>query len=235
MWKILSDKHSTERITYKQTMLQTIVTENTFFETVLALFFYRRRQGFHFIGTPVHGQSYITNFLCTSLSAEHNFLCNKIIFYHMCSVDGSSKSTSFLFIKQFSESILSLNPYIGQQIHFDLNIQPFFRKKICLDDVIVCSGHLLLEPLRKVSKEQPRRKYIIIIEFPDKCLISGKAMNIINILRTLILDLPEQFKILFISRQTIYDFDDLDFTPIDSIDLTRIGRNAKRFCIQGMF
>lgn len=223
IWNVLSDKYPTGRKapTYYKTTHQTLVTEKTIFENELVSFFEGCRKGHHFIGTPGHGKSYVTDFLCTSLSAEHNLICNKIMFYHMCSLNDINSSNSFFFIKQFSDSILSLNPDIGQQMYLDPNVLVFFQEEFCLHDMTACTESLLLTPMKKLSTKYPGRRYIILMDFLDDCLVSGKDMNIIQILRTLIKDLPEQFRFLFISRQQKFEFSELDFLI--------------EFCVQGMF
>ncbi|CAG2216161.1 HARBI1 [Mytilus edulis] len=213
-------------------MIQTLFTESMLQEKVLTSFLDQRRKGLHIIGTPGNGKSYITNFLCTLSSAEYNWLCNKIIFYHICSLDDPNSSSAFLFIKQFSESIISRYPYIGQQIYFDQNIQPFFQEEFCLYDLNECAKTLILAPLKKVSTNQPGRKHIILMDYLDDCLVSGKDMNIIHVLRTLIQYLPQQFKFLFISRRYKYEFIDLDFLSIDSVATLRIEKYTKGLCVQ---
>lgn len=237
MFKVLPDKWSTEvkDAVHEKKMIQPLFTESMFQEKVLTTFLDQRRKGLYILGTPGNGKSYITNFLCTSSSAEYNLLCNKIIFYHSCSLDDPCSSSAFLFIKQFSESIISRYPYIGQHIYFDQNIQRFFQEEYCLFDLNECAKTLILTPLKKVSTNQPGRKHIILMDYLDDCSVSGKDMNIIHVLRTLIQYLPEQFKFLFISRRYKHEFIDLDFLSIDSVSTKRIGKNTEGLCVQGMF
>lgn len=202
----------------------------------MSSFITKRGKGLHFLATPEHGKSsYITNFLCTSLSAESYALCNKIIFYHMCSLDDITSSNSYLFIKRFSESIISLYPDAGHKIHFDKKIHQFFQEEFCLSDLTVCAKNLILIPLEKVSAQLLGRNYIILIDFLDDCLVLGKQMDIIQILRKLIKDLPKQFKFLFISRIQRYKFTDLDILPLDSLVILRAGRHTRGVCVKGKF
>lgn len=213
-----------------------LVSENMFHREVMASFLAQRGKGLHFIATPEHGKSsYITNYICTSLSAERSALCNKIIFYHMCSLDDTTKSSSFLFIKHFSISITSLYPDVGHEIFFKQNVQHFFQKEICLLDINLCAENLILAPLKRLSRKNPRRKYIILADFLDDCFVSGKEMNIIQILRNLIRDLPEQFKFLFISRQQKYKFKDLDISSLDTLAMIQTGGYIREVCVLGMY
>lgn len=83
--------------------------------------------------------------------------------------------------------------------------------------------------------KQPGRKHIILMDFLDDCIVFGKAMNIIQILRKLIQDLPEQFKFLLISRHQEYQFGDFDNISLDSLSIIQGGIYRKGFCVLGMF
>ncbi|CAC5391225.1 unnamed protein product [Mytilus coruscus] len=236
-WKVFADTNSAEGTTaiyYKKLFQVYIVTEDVFHEEVMASFITKQGKGLHFIATPEHGKSsYITNFLCTSLLAESYALCNKIIFYHMCSLDDITSSNSFLFIKRFSESIISLYPDAGHKIQFDQNIQQFFQEEFCLLDITLCAKSLILTPLKKVSAQLVERNYIILIDFLDDCLVLGKTMDIIQILRKLIKELPKQLKFFFISRRQRYKFTDLDILSLDSLVILRAGRHTRGVCVLG--
>ncbi|CAC5376544.1 unnamed protein product [Mytilus coruscus] len=72
------------------------------------------------------------------------------------------------------------------------------------------------------------------MDFLDDSIVSGKAMNIIQILRKLIKDLPEQFKFLFISRHQEYQFKELGNLSLDNLVIIRGDIYTKGFCVLGL-
>lgn len=216
-WKIYGDKKSQEDAAafyYKKFMIGVIkLKESTLHEIIISQM-HSFRRGVYFISGQGHGKvSYITNFLCTEPAAEIFPICNKIMFYHTCSLEDETASNPFNFIKEIAKNILSLFPQVGNKMYFDTDIEDYLYGRKCSQYPNECVEHLA-----------------------GFSTIGRTKWTIIPFLHILIEKLPNKIYFLLTSSSQKHIFKELGIVTVDGIFNT-YGDNIINIgpCVEGMY
>jgi hypothetical protein len=240
-WKIYGDKKSQEdaaNLHYKKLMLGGIKLKESMLHEIIISQMHSSRRCVFLISDQGHGQiSYITNFLCTEYAAEIFPICNKIMFYHTCSLGDESASNSFNFIKEIAKNILSLFPQVGTKMYFDADIEDYLYGRKCSQYPGECIDSLIAKPLQDLVKTFGTKRYIICVEHLDECsTISRTKWDIMRVLHILNENLPNKIYFLFTSTSKKHIFKELRIVTLDDIFNT-YGDNIINIgpCVEGMY
>jgi hypothetical protein len=240
-WKIYGDKKSQEdaaALFYKKKIGVVIKLEESTLHEIIISQMHSFRRGVYFISGQGHGKvSYITNFICTESGDEIFPICNKIMFYHTCSLVDESASNSFKFIKEIAKNILSLFPPVGTKMYFDTDIEDYLYGTKCSQYPSECIDNLIAKPLQDLVKTFGTKRYIICVEHLDECsAISRTKWDIIRVLHILNEKLPNKIYFLFASSSKKHTFKELGIVTLDDIFNT-YGDNIINIgsCVEGMY
>lgn len=163
--------------------------------------------------------SLIRNFLCSSKSSELNYLCSTIIFYHMCTIDDDLSRNPFTFIIQFAIEIMKRFPKIGQNMYFDTKVSDYLYGNLCPKNPVDCLNYVVIEPLKKFKRIARHMKYLLVVDYFDDCYQEGDNLewNIHLIIDIIIKQLPNQFKIILITRDNRSMSDALNILSIQNL------------------
>jgi hypothetical protein len=151
MWS--KSQEDAANLHYKKLMLGGIKLKESMLHEIIISQMHSSRRCVFLISDQGHGQiSYITNFLCTEYAAEIFPICNKIMFYHTCSLGDESASNSFNFIKEIAKNILSLFPQVGTKMYFDADIEDYLYGRKCSQYPGECIDSLIAKPLQDLVK-----------------------------------------------------------------------------------
>ena len=240
-WKLYGDKKSQESsaaLYYKKNIGDVIkLKESTLHEMIISQM-HSSRRGFYLISGQGHGKvSYITNFLCTESTAEIFPICNKIMFYHTCTLGDESGSNPFNFIKEIAKNILSLFPLVGTKMYFDTDIEGYLYGRKCSQYPSECIDNLIAKPLQDLVKTFGTKRYIICVQHLNECsTISRTKWDIMRVLHILNEKLPNKIYFLFTSRSKKHTFKELGIVTLDGIFNT-YGDNIINIgpCVEGMY
>ena len=240
-WKIYGDKKSQEdaaALFYKKKIGVVIKLEESTLHEIIISQMHSFRRGVYFISGQGHGKvSYITNFLCTESAAEIFPICNKIMFYHTCSLEDETASNPIYFIKEIAKNILSLFPQVGTKMYFDADIEDYLYGRKCSQYPSECIDSLIAKPLQDHFKKFDTKRYIICVEHLDECSTIGRTKwNIMRVLHILIEKLPTKIYFLLTSSSKKHIFKELGIATLDGIFNT-YGDNIINIgpCIEGMY
>lgn len=137
----------------------------------------------------------------------------------MCAIDDDLSRNPYTFIKQFAIKIMKRFPKIGQSMYLDAKVNDYLYGNLCPKNPLECLNYVVVEPLKKYKKIAGHMKHLVVVDFFDDCYQTGDDLNwnIHHIIEILIKQLPNQFKIVLISRNFRYFFDKLNSLSIQNL------------------